>query len=63
MKKKNILAAALSASILASCANDDYYEMRYPPTYELPELPVIEGIHQYKAPLYWSVYELSLIHI
>ena len=32
--------------------------MRYPPKYELPELPAVEGIHQYKAPLYWSVYEI-----
>ena len=57
MKKMNILAAALSATILAGCANDDYYEMRYPPKYELPDLPEINGIHKYKAPLYWSVYE------
>lgn len=41
MKKMNILAAALSATILAGCANDDYYEMRYPPKYELPELPEV----------------------
>ena len=57
MKKMNILAAALTATMLAGCANDDYYEMRYPPKYELPELPVVEDIHKYKAPLYWSVYE------
>lgn len=25
--------------------------------YELPDLPVVEDIHIYKAPLYWSVYE------
>ena len=54
----NILAAALTVATLAGCANDDYYEMRYPPKYELPELPAVEGIHQYKAPLYWSVYEI-----
>ena len=53
----NILAAALTATMIAGCANDDYYEMRYPPKYELPDLPVIEGVHSYKAPLYWSVYE------
>lgn len=58
MKKMNILAAALTVATLAGCANDDYYEMRYPPKYELPELPAVEGIHQYKAPLYWSVYEI-----
>lgn len=43
-------------SLLSSCADD--VEMRYPPKYELPELPVVEGIHDnVKAPLYWSVYE------
>lgn len=57
MKKMNILAATLSAILLSACANDDYYEMRYPPKYELPDLPEVEGIHKYKAPLYWSVYE------
>ena len=31
--------------------------MRYPPKYELPELPEVSGIHKFKAPLYWSVYE------
>lgn len=32
--------------------------MKYPPKYELPELPIVEGIHDnVKAPLYWSVYE------
>lgn len=58
MKKMNILAAALTMATLAGCANDDYYEMRYPPKYELPELPQIGEIHTYKAPLYWSVYEI-----
>ena len=41
--------------LLGSCS--DEIEMRYPPKFELPELPVVEGIHSYKAPLYWSVYE------
>ena len=57
MKKKYMLAAAITATILAGCANDDYYEMRYPPKYELPDLPEVSGIHKYNAPLYWSVYE------
>ena len=35
----------------------DTIEMRRPPVYELPELPVVEDIHTYKAPLYWSIYE------
>ena len=40
---------------LASCS--DEIEMRYPPKFELPELPDVGEIHTYKAPLYWSVYE------
>lgn len=55
MKKMNILASAMAVTVLAGCADD--IEMRYPPKYELPDLPVIEDIHTYKAPLYWSVYE------
>lgn len=50
-----ITAAIAGAMLLGACDND--MEMRYPPKFELPELPVIEGIHSYKAPLYWSVYE------
>lgn len=54
--KKIIISAGVAASmILASCS--DEIEMRRPPVYELPELPVVEGIHTYKAPMYWSVYE------
>lgn len=45
----------MAVTVLAGCADD--IEMRYPPKYELPDLPVIEDIHTYKAPLYWSVYE------
>ena len=42
--------------MIASCKDD--VEMKYPPKYELPDLPVVEGIHDnVKAPLYWSVYE------
>ena len=50
-----ITAALTAAMLLGSCDNE--IEMRYPPKFELPELPEIEGIHTYKAPLYWSVYE------
>ena len=56
MKKLGIIAsAALAVSVLASCS--DEIEMRYPPKYEVPELPEVGEIHTYKAPLYWSVYE------
>lgn len=55
MKTMNILAASVTAMLLASCSDD--IEMRRPPKFELPDLPVVEDIHQYKAPLYWSVYE------
>lgn len=51
----NIIASALAMLALASCS--DEIEMRYPPKYELPELPDVGEIHTYKAPLYWSVYE------
>lgn len=51
----NIIASALAILALASCS--DEIEMRYPPKYELPELPEVGEIHTYKAPLYWSVYE------
>lgn len=51
----NILVATLVSTLFAGCTDD--IEMRRPPKYELPNLPVIENIHQYKAPLYWSVYE------
>lgn len=51
----NIIASALAILALASCS--DEIEMRYPPKFELPELPDVGEIHTYKAPLYWSVYE------
>lgn len=57
--KKYILSAAtffMGVSMLAACS-DDNYKMKYPPRYELPELPVVENVHSFKAPLYWSVYE------
>lgn len=53
--KMNIIASALTMLALASCSDD--IEMRYPPKFELPELPDVGEIHTYKAPLYWSVYE------
>ena len=51
----NIIASALAMLALASCS--DEIEMRYPPKFDLPELPDVGEIHTYKAPLYWSVYE------
>lgn len=51
----SLAAAFAAASLMGACA--DKIEMRYPPKYELPELPVVEDIHTFKAPLYWSVYE------
>ncbi len=51
-----ITAAALAAgTALASCNNE--IEMRRPPVFVLPDLPVVEDIHTMKAPLYWSIYE------
>ena len=55
MRKMSMIASVLALSALASCS--DNIEMRYPPKYELPELPEVGEIHTYKAPLYWSVYE------
>lgn len=56
MKTMTIISAALAASMLLGACSDEI-EMRRPPKFELPELPAVEGIHTYKAPLYWSVYE------
>lgn len=47
--------ALAAATMLGACDNE--IEMRRPPVEELPDLPVVEGIHTYKAPMYWSVYE------
>lgn len=55
MKKMSMIASALAVVALTGCSDD--IEMRYPPKYELPELPEVGEIHTYKAPLYWSVYE------
>ena len=57
MKRNMISILAGAARMLLTACTDDV-EMRYPPKYELPDLPVVEGIHDnVKAPLYWSVYE------
>ena len=56
--KRNMISILAGAALmlLTACTHD--VEMRYPPKYELPDLPVVEGIHDnVKAPLYWSVYE------
>lgn len=58
MKNISILASALLSvsATVAGCSNQ--IEMRYPPKFELPDLPEVEGVHAgRKAPLYWSVYE------
>lgn len=52
------LTALVMAIMLSACT--DEIEMRYPPKYELPDLPVVEGVHDgTKAPLYWSIYEYA----
>ena len=61
MKTKNylmILVVTLCSLVLCSCT--DYGEMMTPSDSNrvtLPELPHIENMHSYKAPLYWSIYE------
>lgn len=55
MKSKIISFCAVAALSLCACADD--VEMRRPPVFELPDLPTVDNIHRYKAPLYWSVYE------
>lgn len=53
---KILLASAIVAGALcSSCSNE--IEMRYPPKYVLPEMEEVGEIHNFKAPLYWSVYE------
>lgn len=56
MKKKTIVTAAVLSAITLTACNDEI-EMRRPPKFVLPELPKVEDIHTFKAPLYWSVYE------
>ena len=56
--KRNMISILAGAALMLLTACTDDVEMRYPPKYELPDLPVVEGIHDnVKAPLYWSVYE------
>ena len=50
----NILLGGM-ISLISACT--DEVEMRRPPVSPLPDLPVVENIHTFKAPLYWSVYE------
>ena len=48
------------ATVLGSCTDD--IEMNYPPTYDLSDIPAVEGVHDnVKAPLYWSVYEYCMM--
>ena len=57
MKNMTLMTIALAAAALFGSCKDDV-ETKYPPKQELPELPIVEGIHDnVKAPLYWSVYE------
>lgn len=58
MKKIIIMMTVMlaTATLLGACKKN--IDMRYPPKQELPDLPVVEGIHDgVKAPLYWSAYE------
>ena len=56
--KRNMISILAGAALMLLTACTDDVEMRYPPKYELPDLPVVEGMHDnVKAPLYWSVYE------
>ena len=61
MKNKAILTMAIAAAtVLGSCTDD--IEMNYPPTYDLSDIPAVEGVHDnVKAPLYWSVYEYCMM--
>ena len=43
MRTMNVIATALAALALASCSKD--IEMKYPPKFELPELPEVGEIH------------------
>lgn len=55
MKKMIIPATLLAVSLLTACSDD--IEMRRPPKPDVVDVPVIENVHRFKAPLYWSVYE------
>ena len=60
-----LAAAALSCAIAFSsiaCSDDESDgpgKDPEPPVTTLPELPVPGDIHNYKAPLYWSIYEYA----
>ena len=58
MKRNLIMAVAMVASVILfeSCTED--IEMRRPPKVTLPDLPDIELDHNFKAPLYWDIYEV-----
>lgn len=59
MKKIVLLTIGMMMTLLSACTEE--VEMRYPPKYELLDLPVVEGIHDgVKAPLYWSIYEYCI---
>ena len=49
MKIMNILASTLAVAALTACT--DTIEMRRPQKFVLPDLPPIEEIHNFKAPL------------
>lgn len=53
--KNNIIILFIIILFFGSCKND--VEMHRPTKYEVPDLPQVENIHTFKAPLYWSVYE------
>ena len=50
-----VVVALVATATLASCSKDN--GMVRPEEEELPDLPIVEGIHKYNAPLYWSLYE------
>ena len=49
----SVVVALVATATLASCSKDN--GMVIPEKEELPELPIVDGIHKYNAPLYWSV--------
>lgn len=60
MKKILLMAFSMMAMLLSACSGDEP-EMQRPNQYELPDLPVVEGIQTgKKAPLYWSIYEYCI---
>lgn len=46
---------------LSSCSDNGYYDLKYPHSSKLPDLPEVGDIHTYKAPLYWTIYEHALV--